>query len=732
MQMRFSYQAPTAGKHEVGIAGDFTGWKIFALQEMGDKYLISFNLEPGLYRYKYIVDGVWQPDPSHFQRETDPFGGENSLVRVAADAKALSWAEAVASAAQEGLRSLINITRYAMKSLELRFKWPAALAEQVELLIEGEELPLRVVGKIGGECYWHIDLELEDAVPVQIAVYHQGKRLYLGASVQEESAGEYWYLDYEDYPLFELPDWVAQGTIYQIFMDRFCNGDARLNQDFSESYYRDLRTPPAPGTYLQANQEYYHFIPDWYEVAPLKQSQFLPEGKPDWWCFYGGDIAGVRSKLNYLAELGVNILYFNPLWEAKSVHKYDAADFEQVDPHFGTAVDLKSLVKEAQARGMRVILDVAFNHSGESFWAFKDCVEKGEASEYWNWYDWHKWPLPQPLPIDFKPREYYQCWWGIKDMPDLNYDLARRHPEENYIRHIEEAEVNSALVEHILEAAAWWIEYIGMDGFRLDVPEEVPYWFWELFRKRIKRIKPDAWLVGEIWHNASAWISPLYFDSVMNYAYFNSPVLEYFIHLLADKAEFQKRILEGLAVYPTRVARAMMNLLGSHDTQRIYSLAKGDIARVKQAIFFQMSFIGTPHIYYGDEIALPGTRDPDNRRPFNWRWQESAEAVDLREYYRRLIALRQAQPLLVEGEFEFVELGEGVLAYRRYLGEESLYCVINRGEDECRLQAREILFSEGGVRQEDECVVLAAGALCIYFNHRGHRERRDLTANQHE
>jgi glycosidase len=301
-------------------------------------------------------------------------------------------------------------------------------------------------------------------------------------------------------------------------------------------------------------------------------------------------------------------------------------------------------------------------------------------------------------------------------MPDLNFDLSRRHPFENYIRDIVNAEINEDLVNHILDSVQWWLCHIGMDGFRLDVPDEVPWWFWELFRAKVKELKPDAWLVGEIWNNAKSWISPKYFDSVMNYAYFNSPVLELFIHRLIPKQEFQSRIEAGLAAYPAHAAEAMMNLLGSHDTQRIAQLAKGDLRRVKQAVFFQMTCVGTPHIYYGDEIAMPGGKDPDNRRPFNWRWEADAEARELRQFYRNCIALRNSYELFCKGEFKFIEAPSGLLIYRRYKGDAAMTCVINisRRNQSLKETPDELLFIEGRVQRGTQGWVLSAYAMCAF------------------
>jgi cyclomaltodextrinase / maltogenic alpha-amylase / neopullulanase len=715
MHIRFSYQAPTAGTHEVGILGDFTEWKIHPLQSYGDKYLISFELKPGRYRYKLIVDGAWMPDPAHQQRELDPFGGENSVVIVAEAEATKDWHETVQQAMQLGLQDFLAINRVTDKLFELRLKWPDHLAEKVKMKLGDQWSLMNPSGMVALERIWHVTVEIVEPTDLVFEIQYADKHLFIGQRVTL-TQDKAFSLNPEHYPIFAIPPWVHSGIIYQIFPDRFHNGDPGLNQNFREAYYKDSRTPPPQGELLAPNQEYYHFVEDWQDIKGLKQNPFLPEGKPDWWCFYGGDIPGVRAKLDYLQDLGITIIYFNPLWEAKSVHKYDAADFRKVDPHFGTAQELKSLVTEAHTRGMRVILDVAFNHSGETFWAFQDCVKHGEESRYWHWYDWFKWPLPSPLPADFKPKEYYQCWWGIKDMPDLNFDLSRRHPFENYIRDIANAEINEDLVFYILDSAEWWISHIGMDGFRLDVPDEVPWWFWELFRKQVKELKPDAWLVGEIWNNATAWVSHKYFDSVMNYAYFNSPVLELFIHRMIPKAEFQNRITEGLGAYPMHAAAAMMNLLGSHDTQRMMHLAKGDLRRVKQAVFFQMTFIGAPHIYYGDEIAMPGGKDPDNRRPFNWNWESDPDATDMRAFYQQCIGLRRSTEVFTEGEFEFVESQDNVLLYRRFDHDTEYYCAINLSAHQQSLKETpdELYFTEGKAHIGNKGLVLGAYAISVF------------------
>lgn len=582
-QFIIRYQPPTAGEHTVGIAGDFTNWKVIPLNFSKGIYQKNFSFEDGIYQYKLIVDGIWMPDPAGNQITPDPFGGYNTVLIVDEEIENLSLNELIYS------------------------EHPAFL----------------------------------------------------------------------EIPDFEVPQWVSEGVIYQIFPDRFCNGNPDINPDFCEWYYDNCKTPPVKGQQLKPFQEYFHLVEDWYDTSGLKQNPYMKKGKPDWWSFYGGDIAGVQQKLDYLLDLGISIIYFNPLWQAKSNHKYDAADFKTIDPHFATTEEFKEFVKVCHEKGIRIILDVALNHTGETFWAFRDCVEKGDKSEYWNWYDWKKWPLPSPLPENFKPKEYYQCWWGVKDMPDLNYDLARKHPYENAIKDINDAQPNQPMIDHIFDAVSWWLKEMDIDGFRLDVPDEVPFWFWQLFRKKVKVIKNDAWLVGELWNHAEKWVSPLYFDSVMNYAHFKDPVLDYFIKGSINKETFLHRLYLGLKAYPLNALHVMMNLLGSHDTWRISEIADGKIDNLKLAILFQMTYIGTPHIYYGDEIAMKGAKDPDNRRPFDWHWYNNLKAVDLHDFYKEVIRIRNSSVVLQKGLIRFVEHPE-LLVFARYISTDHVLILMNK------------------------------------------------------
>jgi glycosidase len=688
---RFSYAPPTAGSHLVGLAGDFSDWQILPMVDIGGVFVLNLDIPEGIYAYKLIVDGNWMADEACPLTAADPFGGRHSLLVVEASAQAYSWEDILSHKAHKKAGSYLKLYRFSEQGAELRFSWYPNLAEEVTLITMKQSLKLQRIGR--NTLYEVFNLFIDNSLTTDnvlsfyIELRYQDKCYFLGREglVGDVNDIQLIEIDLSEHIVFSTPAWVGKSVIYQIFPDRFCNGNPAINPDFSEWYYKDSRTPPAEGELLPPNKEYYHLVEDWKDIKGLKQSTYLPEGKPDWWSFYGGDIAGVKSKLDYLRDLGVDVIYFNPLWKAKSNHKYDSADYQSIDPHFGTAAELGEFVKLSHSKGIRIILDVAFNHTGEAFWAFRDSVDKGTDSPYWNWYDWYKWPLPNPLPLDFKPKEYYQCWWGIKDMPDLNYDLSRHHPDENAIRDINEANPNQPLLEYILGAVRWWLLDIGIDGFRLDVPDEVPFWFWELFRSQVKHSKPDAWIVGEIWHDAVKWVNHQYFDSVMNYAYFKNPVTEFYLLHHINQEEFVRKIESGLALYPFHALTAMMNLLGSHDTYRIFELAKGDVCALKQAIVFQMCFIGAPHVFYGDEIAMRGGKDPDNRRPFDWDWESKALSVELHAFYRELIRIRKEQPVLSEGSFAFLPAEEGLIVIQRKLPDSTAIIYQNVSEQEQKL-----------------------------------------------
>ncbi len=405
------------------------------------------------------------------------------------------------------------------------------------------------------------------------------------------------------------PAWVADAVFYQIFPERFCNGDPSND-------------PPN--------------VSPWGNL-PTREN------------FFGGDLAGITARLDYLQDLGVTAIYLNPIFAARTNHRYDTSDYFSVDPGLGTRADLKTLVSAAHRRGMRLILDGVFNHCGDGFGPFQDLLQRGEASAYKDWF------LARSYPLSRDPLNYLTCG-GAVYLPKLNH-------------------AHRPVQEFIFKVARYWLDEVGMDGWRLDVPFKIPIDFWYAFRQVVKGVRPDAYLVGEIWREAGPWIEGV-FDGVTNYR-LRELLLDYSLTTVLDGEDFGFELGSLLKAHGAQ-ASGMLNLLGSHDTARILTLFKGDTARLSVALTCLMTLPGAPLVYYGDEVGLLGETDPDCRRCMPWDAQQwNPAAVDL---YRRLIALRQAHPALRRGNPESLAYFNGLYAYRQaYAGDEALV-VLNARE----------------------------------------------------
>ncbi len=237
--------------------------------------------------------------------------------------------------------------------------------------------------------------------------------------------------------------------------------------------------------------------------------------------------------------------------------------------------------------------------------------------------------------------------------------------------------MNQPLVSHLMDVAQYWIGDMDADGVRLDVPNEVPFWFWKMFHEKVKSIKPDAYIVGEIWSNASDWVGPTMFDATMNYAYFRDPVQKFLGEGRGTAAEFDRLLATGRNAYPTQAVEAMMNLVDSHDTVRFRQQVNGDTKRVKLAKLFAMTYVGAPHIYYGDEIGMMGGGDPDCRRTFLWNWKDDPERVDVHDYVAALARARAAHEALRRGTFKTLEAQGPVYAFLRADGGDRVVVALN-------------------------------------------------------
>ncbi len=350
------------------------------------------------------------------------------------------------------------------------------------------------------------------------------------------------------------PSWVPDATFYQIFPDRFYNGDPSND-------------PP----------------------------NVQPWGAPPTYAGYqGGDLRGIIQKLDYLLELGINALYINPIFAGTSNHRYDTRDYYKIDPALGTLDDFRSLIDTAHKKNIRIILDGVFNHCGREFFAFQDVLEYGPDSQYKDWFHIYSFPLDA---FGEGKSTTYAAWWDIKDLPKFNTG----NPETR---------------KYLIDVARYWVEQ-GIDGWRLDVPNEIDDdSFWSEFRQAVKAVNPETYIVGEIWELGPRWVGENHFDGLMHYSW-RGAVTDVLTGKI-PAAEFARRTESFLPIYPPEYIHSMYLPLSSHDTKRILTKVNGDMDKVRLAYLLQFANLGAPSIYYGDEIGMEGGKDPDNRRAFPW------------------------------------------------------------------------------------------------------------------
>ncbi len=378
--------------------------------------------------------------------------------------------------------------------------------------------------------------------------------------------------------------------------------------------------------------------------------------------FFGGDLPGILEKLDHLTTLGINVLYMTPVFEAPSNHKYDTVDYLKVDPSFGSEQDLKNLVQACHDRGIRVVLDAVFNHMGYHNRVFQDLIQNGEQSPYKDWIYPKSWPLSQE-------ERNYETFGYVANMP--KWRTATPEVED-----------------YLCKVGEYWIEKVGIDGWRLDVSDEVEHRFWKHFRDRVKSVDADALICGEIWQIATPWLRGDEFDAVMNYP-LGRAILDWIAKDEIDAKDFDYSIERIRSLYPEPVLHTLWNLLDSHDTPRLLTICGGDIRRVKLASFLQFMFVGSPLIYYGDEVGMTGGNDPLCRG--GMIWDEDKQNKDLLQHYQTLAALRKDHPVLEKGDLRPLLQNRytNLYAFMRFMPqdpEQVAVCLVNNGSRQIRIQ----------------------------------------------
>ncbi len=387
---------------------------------------------------------------------------------------------------------------------------------------------------------------------------------------------------------YQIPAWVDDAVVYQIFPDRF----ARAGQETAG-----------------------HELLPW-GAEPTEDTDFS---------FFGGDLRGIRERLPYLKNLGINVIYLNPVFAAETCHRYDVMDYKQVAPLLGGNEAFRELSSACHELGIRVIVDMVLNHCGHRFAPFRDALEKGRKSPYWDWFFIHQ------HPVDTKnPAASYECFGLYWKLPKLRLS-------------------NPGLREYIFDMTRFWIEEMGVDGFRLDAANEVEHVFWRDFRRHVHSLKKDFLLVGEVWDRGISFLQGDQFDGITNY-HFSTAVFQLVVEGRLSVTEFDALLTQNRVSLPEHAVRASWTMLDSHDTKRFQSSAGGDVTKLKLAATLQLTAPGVPCIYYGTELGLGKHADGMFiRRSMDWReenWDRS-----LLEHYRRLLALRKEHQTLRTGQF---------------------------------------------------------------------------------
>lgn len=471
---------------------------------------------------------------------------------------------------------------------------------------------------------------------------------------------------------FKTPDWFKNSVMYQIFPDRF----------FKKGQIAEI-----PG-----RKSEYIIHEDWYEPVSFNKHPY--EDGPACNDFYGGNLKGIMEKIPYLKKLGISVIYLNPIFEAFSNHRYDTGDYGKIDPALGTCEDFRELCEKCESEGIRVILDGVFSHTGSDSVYFNKYGTYGENcgayrdwnSQYRNWYQWNE--------------TSYDSWWGCSNLPNVN-------------------EMSPTYIDYILRGddaiIKKWLR-CGASGWRLDVADELPDEFIKILREEVKAQMPDAMIIGEVWEDASnkesygkrrEYLLGHELDSVMNYP-FKDNVIAFLLGGI-EAQDFGDRLMTVMEHYPKESLYTTMNLLGTHDTMRVKTVLSGQyidhnmtreqkasfrldakretlaINRLKLAVFMQMTFVGVPCVYYGDEIGMQGLSDPFNRMPYTWRCVDE----DLRGFYEKMISVRNSEDCLRTGEYKTLYANGGVYVFERKIsGNRDVFgnkakngdaiCVVNR------------------------------------------------------
>lgn len=428
---------------------------------------------------------------------------------------------------------------------------------------------------------------------------------------------------FHEVDMYKAPTWVEKTIWYQIFPERFNNGNQ--NND--------------PIGILPWDSEY----------------------SPTYHDYFGGDLQGIIDKLDYIQDLGINGIYLTPIFKANTNHKYDSEDYFEIDPDFGDKETLKKLVEEAHARNIKIMLDGVFNHIGYRSHQWQDLLKNQEKSIFKKWFHINKYPVTNynNLSID-----------EVSSMQTTEYDafaFAANMPKLNTS--------NQDVQNYILSVLEYWTVNFNIDGWRFDVANEVDHQFWKKVHRKLTQINSEIYLLGEAWHSARSWLQGDEFHAVMNYP-FTDPIKLLFFEKEIDTYTFKNHIVNQLMLYKDPVNRVQFNLLDSHDTGRVINAAKGNYDIVKGALLLMYCLGGTPCLYYGTEVGLSGNEDPDNRKCMPW--DEEYQKLDMLKFIKSINKFRSTYNSLINySKIRFTLRNSSVLEFYKEDDEKKMEFVFN-------------------------------------------------------
>ncbi len=700
----------------INLAGSFNGWNPDATRMTGPddagRYTATLDLSAGVYHYKFVLDGGrWIHDPENPRHVHDGHGGRNSELRLGRVAHLELSPGVVGDGAIDAL-ALAHVPAQPLYFQRLtddralfRLRTLAHDVEQVWVAPQGgPQVAMTVVNEDEPFALWEAVASIPQHENQDTAAY----TFVLADGALRASSPQTYGVPVTSENEFKTPDWAKHAVWYQIMVDRFRNGDPSND-----------RQPVRPWTSA------------WFEPSPWEKEK-EQEGQTfyKWYVFdrqYGGDLQGLMDKLPYLKELGVNAIYLNPVFKAESHHKYNAETYLHIDDHFGVKGDYEKVkdiedhtdpttwqwtptdrlflefLRKAHASGFKVIIDGVFNHVGTAHPAFQDVKRHGRKSKYADWFNVTSWD----------PFEY-EGWAGHDALP-----VFKKSPE---------GLASDQVKQYIFNVTRRWMDpdgdgdpSDGIDGWRLDVPNEIAAPFWVEWRQVVKSINPDAYISGEIWERADAWLDGKHFDAVMNYEFSRAVVSWVFDQdWKISVSEFDRRLRSLRLAYPREATLVLQDLMNSHDTDRIASMALNPdraydnanriqdngpnynnakptpecYKKARLAALIQMTYVGAPMVYYGDEAGMWGADDPTCRKPMLWKdlapYEKPDENYVMDEqlaHYQRAIALRNAHPALRVGHIRTLLTDDDadVWTFLRKSDDEQLVVALNASGKEARV-----------------------------------------------